>query len=173
MRIALVVAVARNGVIGRSGALPWRIADDLKWFRRQTIGKPVIMGRKTFDSIGKPLKDRVNIVVSRSTRSIAGVIVARSVDDALAIAAREAARLAAEEVCVIGGGEIYAQCLDRADRIYLTEVDAKVSGDACFPALDDTDWLRDLAGESGQSDRNEHPCRFFILDRRRPTPHPV
>jgi dihydrofolate reductase len=166
VRLSLVVAVAANGVIGRAGALPWRIADDLKWFRQRTIGKPIVMGRKTFDSIGQPLKGRANIVVSRRGRAIDGAILARSIDDALAIARLEAEKLGAEEICVIGGGEIYAQTLAIADRIYLTEVDAVAEGEARFPALDDRDWRRTAAGGADQSDRNEHSCRFFILDRR-------
>ncbi len=166
MRISLVVAVAKNGVIGRNGGLAWKISDDLKRFRALTTGKPVVMGRKTFDSIGKPLKGRTNIVVSRSMAPQDGVILARTVDDALRLAADAAARLGVDEICVIGGAEVYRRTLPLADRIHLTEVDALVDGDVHFPEIDPAAWTRTPDGGCEKSVRNEHTCRFFILDRR-------
>lgn len=124
--LAFVVAVARNGAIGMDGKLPWRIPEDMKHFKRVTLGHAVIMGRKTWESIGKPLVDRRNIVVSRSA-SIGGVEVARSVDDAL-----ELAWQTDEEPRVIGGGEIYRLALPRATKIFLTEIDRDVVADAFF-----------------------------------------
>jgi dihydrofolate reductase len=166
MRISIVAAVGRNGVIGRGGALPWRLSDDLKRFRRITSGKPVIMGRKTYDSIGKPLPDRCNIVVSRTAVALAGAQVARSVEDALQRAEDARQELGAEEICVIGGADIFRAALPSADRIYLTEVDADTEGDVYFPPIDPSEWTRRFEGEAPRSMRNEHTCRFFVLDRR-------
>jgi len=166
MRISLIVAVAKNGVIGRDGALAWKISDDLKRFRALTTGKPVIMGRKTFDSIGKPLPDRVNIVVSRKMAPQEGIIVAPTIEDALRLGADAAAHLDADEIFVIGGAEIYARALPLAERIHLTEVDAEVAGDVRFPALSDDEWRRIEVGAAARSPRNEYDCRFYTLDRR-------
>jgi dihydrofolate reductase len=166
MRVSIVVAVAKNGVIGRDGGLAWKISDDLKRFRALTMGKPVIMGRKTFQSIGKPLKGRANIVVSRSSALIDGAAVARSFEDALTMGADDAAATGADEICIIGGAEIYRQALKVADRIHLTEVDAAIDGDVHFPAIDPAEWVRRAEGGCEKSLQNEHSCRYFILDRR-------
>lgn len=167
MRVALVVAIAENGVIGDKGAMPWRISDDLKWFKKVTLGKPVIMGRKTFESIGKPLPGRRNIVVTRSASwKQDGVVRAASVDEALRRAAAFAEEYGADEICIIGGGEIYAQTLDRAQRIYLTRVAASVDGDAHFPPFDQAAWRASAAGGCKKGEKNQYPCQFFILDRR-------
>jgi len=165
MRIALVVAVAQNGVIGREGRLAWKISDDLKRFREITLGKPVIMGRKTFDSIGRPLPGRVNIVVSRQAGEIAGATVAPSVEDALRLGAEAAAHLDTDEICVIGGAEIYAATLPLASRLYWTEVEAEVAGDVIFPAFDREKWSTRATGRAERSSRNEHSAAFFVLDR--------
>lgn len=166
MRIALVVAAARNGVIGRGGGLAWKISDDLKRFREVTLGKPVVMGRKTYDSIGRPLPQRVNIVVTRRAEPIAGVLVAASVEDALRLGSAAAAQLDKDEICVIGGAEIYAATLPLASRIYLTEVEADIEGDTHFPPIDPAQWSRREAGRAERSSRNEHSAAFFVLDRR-------
>jgi dihydrofolate reductase len=166
MRIALVVAVARNGVIGRAGGLAWKISDDLKRFREITLGKPVIMGRKTYDSIGRPLPERVNIVVSRRQAPIEGVLLAASVEEALRLGFESAAHLDTDEICVIGGADIYAQTMALASRIYLTEVEAEVEGDTHFPPIDPAAWARRGAGRVERSSRNEHSAGFFVLDRR-------
>ena len=165
-RIALVAAVARNGVIGRDGALAWKISDDLRRFREITLGKPVIMGRKTFESIGRPLPERINIVVTRRPGPIDGVLVAPSIEEALRLGFEAAAHLAADEVCIIGGAEIYALAMPVASRIYLTEVEAEVEGDTVFPAIDPLQWSRRPLGRAGRSSRNEHSAAFFVLDRR-------
>lgn len=135
--IALVVAASRNGVIGREGDLPWRIPSDLRRFKAITMGKPVIMGRKTWDSLPrKPLPGRQNIVISRKDMVLDGAAVAGDPDAAVALARRSHTG----EICVIGGGEIYRQFLPMASRIYLTEVDADVQGDTYFEALDPDEW---------------------------------
>ncbi len=147
-KIVLVAAVARNGAIGARGGLPWRLPSDLKHLRETTWGRPMVMGRKTFDSIGRPLPGRETIVVTRD-ESFAreGVHVARSVEDALALGALRAKAMGVDEIMVIGGGELYRATLDRADRIVLSEVDLAPEGDAFFPALDPSQW-REVARET-------------------------
>lgn len=178
-RIALVVAVAENGVIGAGGALPWRIADDLAFFKRVTLGKPVIMGRKTCQSIGKPLPGRLNIVVTRD-RNYApqGVETAPSLGAALARAQAAAIALGASEIAVIGGAEIYAAALPLADRIYFTRVHASPTGDTFFPHLPEAEWRATRLGMAEADDppasatkwRNQYACSFFQLDRMGPGP---
>jgi len=166
MLIALVVAVAENGVIGSGGGLAWKISDDLKWFKKVTLGKPIVMGRKTFDSIGRALPGRANIVVTRSRDfAVEDVTAAMSFDAALAAAETAAKEAGVEEICVIGGGEIYRQALPRAGRIYLTRVEARVEGDTFFPPIDPAQWRETAAGGCEQDEKNQHSCRFFILDR--------
>lgn len=166
-RLALVVAVARNGVIGADGGLAWKISDDLKWFKEKTMNKPMIMGRKTFDSIGKALPGRDNIVLTRAPAFRAeGVFIARSLEGAIQLARACADARGADEVSVIGGADIYAQTLPRASRIYLTAVDAEVEGDARFPAYDSAQWRQTRVGSSPQNEKNEHACEYFILDRK-------
>lgn len=168
IRVAQVAAVANGGVIGAGGALPWRIADDLKWFKQTTMGKPIIMGRKTFASIGKALPGRDTIVVTRDPDFEApGVFIVRTIPDVLGLAEACANERGADEFCFIGGGEIYAQTLPLADRIYLTRVDAEIEGDVFFPQIDSAQWSETLVGSCAKSEKNEHACEFFILDRRR------
>jgi dihydrofolate reductase len=158
--ISLVVAVSRNGIIGRDGKLPWRLPSELQRFKAITLGKPVIMGRKTWDGLPrKPLPGRLNIVLSRRDALMAGATVVTSVDAAL-----EAAGVA-DEVCVIGGGEVYNLFLPRAMRIYLTEVDSEVEGDTRFPPLDPKEWreVRSEAFAAGAGDSNSYIMR--ILER--------
>ena len=166
MRLSLIVAVARNGVIGRNGGLAWKISDDLKRFKETTTGHPVIMGRKTFESIGKALPNRVNIVVSRAMTDRDDAIVARSIGEAVQIAKAAAKDMEVGEALVIGGSDIYERTLPVADRIYLTEVDAEVEGDVRFPSIDEALWVRRRTGRVEKSERNQHACDFFILDRR-------
>ena len=166
MIISLVVAVAESNVIGAGGTLAWRISDDLKWFKQQTIGKPVIMGRKTYDSIGKALPGRDNIVVTRNKDFVAeNIIVEASVEAAISRAQKCAGQRAINEVCVIGGGEIYAQALPVADRIYLTRVNALIEGDVFFPALDSAEWDETLVSTCEITAKNQFACEFFILNR--------
>ncbi len=160
MKISLIVAAATNNVIGRDGALPWHLSEDLKRFKRLTTGKPLIMGRLTHESIGKPLPDRRNIVVSRRAGlEIDGCEVVATLDDALLLTAD------AEEVMVIGGGNIYEQILPRADRIYMTRVNASPDGDTYFPELNDEEWQLVDQEDFAADDSRPHGFSFITLDR--------
>lgn len=153
-------------MIGRDGAIPWRVPSDLKVFRRLTMGKPVIMGRKTYDSIGKPLDGRDNIVVTRNADfSAAGVARAGGVEEALRIARERAARRGVDEITVIGGAEIFAAMLALAGRIYLTRIHARPEGDTVFPALDPNVW-REISSASVPPDaRDTAPATLHIYER--------
>lgn len=160
-RIAIVVAVSRNGVIGRDGGLPWHISSDLQRFKAITMGKPIIMGRKTWESLPrKPLPGRQNIVITRQKNFVAdGAWVAADLHAAIALAG------GADEICIIGGGDIYRQALPLTERLYLTEVDMDVEGDTHFPDLDPNEW-REVALErhpKGPRDSAEFSLR--TLDR--------
>jgi dihydrofolate reductase len=159
-RIALIAAMAENRVIGRANRLPWRLSGDLRRFKALTMGKPVIMGRKTYESIGKPLPGRSNIVVTRDRGYRAqGCRVVHSLEQALEAAAGDA------EVMVIGGAELYRQSLERAERIYLTRVKAEVDGDALFPYIEPQQW-REVERESHRADeKNEFDYDFITLQR--------
>ena len=158
MEIVFVVAVAENGVIGANGAMPWRLRSDMKHFKAVTMGRPVVMGRKTFVSIGRPLPGRTNIVVTRDAGFRADrVVVTHSFTDAKAIATGDALRRFATEIAVIGGAEIYAQWMDSADRLEITEVHARPEGDTRFPAVDPVAWeevarVRNPAGSHDSAD---------------------
>jgi dihydrofolate reductase len=158
MEIVLIAAVAENGVIGASGAMPWRLKSDMARFKALTSGRPVVMGRKTFVSIGRPLPGRTNIVVTRDLGFRAeGVVATYSFADAKAIATGDALRRFATEIAVIGGAEIYAQWMDGADRLEITEVHARPDGDTRFPAIDPTAWeeaarVRNPAGSHDSAD---------------------
>jgi dihydrofolate reductase len=139
--IALIVAVARNGVIGRDNTLPWRLPADLKHFKATTLGKPIVMGRKTFESLGKPLPGRTNIVITRDESfSAHGAVVVHSIDEALRVADEVATRDGAGEIMVIGGAQIYKEALPLARTLYYTKVELDVEGDAFFPELDTAQW---------------------------------
>jgi dihydrofolate reductase len=141
MKIVLVAAIGANNVIGRDGALPWRLKSDLAHFRAVTINKPVVMGRKTFQSIGKPLKDRTNIVISRDAAfSVPGVLTAASFEAALTLARKDATARGADEIMIIGGSDIFAAALPLADRLEITHVHASPEGDVTFPPIDPTIW---------------------------------
>ena len=159
MRIALVVAMSRNRVIGRDNALPWHAPEDLKHFKRLTTGKAVVMGRKTYASIGKPLPNRLNIVITRDRGfHAAGIVNAYSLDEALRLAEES---MLGPEVMVIGGAQIFAAVLPVADRIYLTELDIEVDGDVFLPPLEPGHWR--------EAERTRHggppPMSFVTLDR--------
>ncbi|MCB2109256.1 MAG: dihydrofolate reductase [Rhodobacteraceae bacterium] len=159
--IALVVARAANHVIGANGALPWRISADLKFFKSLTVGKPVVMGRKTYESIGRPLPRRTNIVVTRDTAWAAdGVVAAHDLPNALALAYEDAHRTGVNEVMVIGGGEIYRQALPQARRIYLTEVHRDYDGDAAFE-FDATGW-REISRDRHEPETPDGPAFSFV-----------
>ena len=165
--VSLVVAIARNGVIGRDGGLPWRLSSDLKRFKANTIGRPVIMGRKTFESIGRPLPGRDNIVVSRnSSFRFDGIFAAGSVDEALSLARVKAKAAHAHEICVIGGGEIYRQTFYLANRLVVTHVEAEIEGDATFPNIDPSIW-REVSSEAFPAgEKDSHATRHVVYERR-------
>lgn len=141
VRVVLVAAVATNGVIGRDNALIWRLKSDLAHFKATTLGKPVVMGRKTFEGLGRPLPKRLNIVVSRQPGlSIRGVVVAPSWEAARAVALAEALRSGADRIAVIGGGDLYARTIFEADELLITHVDATPEGDTVFPAIEQAIW---------------------------------
>ena len=158
--IVLVVAVADNGVIGRGGALPWHLPDDLKFFKAVTMGKPLLMGRRTFESIGKPLPGRRNLVLTRGAAAyLAGVEAVASIDAALALLP------ATPELCVIGGATLFAQTLPLAQRLYLTEVHGAVEGDVRFPNWNRADWRETERREHPADERHLYAVSFVTLDR--------
>lgn len=165
-KIVLVAAHARNGVIGRDGDMPWRLPSDLKHFKAVTLGTPVIMGRKTYLSIGRPLPGRANIVISRSGFSAEGIETVESLDAALELAQRHADKSGASQVSVIGGGQIYALAIGLADELLLTEVDADIEGDTIFPEIDSTLWERVSLSEPVRTDKDSHSVRFAVWQRR-------
>ncbi len=164
--IALIVAMAENGVIGRDGGLPWRLSSDLKLFRRATMGKPLIMGRKTYASLGKPLEGRDNIVITRNPGFAAeGVFMVHSLDEALA-RARECARAGeVDEIFVIGGAEVFREALPFAGRIYLTQIKAVVEGDVTFPAIDWQNWRVRSSQPYEKGPKDDFSFTFSILER--------
>jgi len=165
-RIVLVVAVAENGVIGRAGQLPWRLASDLRRFRQLTLGKPVVMGRKTYASIGKPLDGRDNIIVTHQPDfHAAGVHVASAVEEALELGQRLAAKHGVGEVMVIGGEEIFRRALGRAQRIHLTRVHATPAGDARFDPPGPPAWRETQRAPMVQGPNDQFPADFIVLDR--------
>jgi len=159
--VSLIVAMAQNGVIGRDNALPWRLPEDLRRFRAFTLGKPILMGRKTFESIGRPLEGRTNLVLTRDRSWFGhGVIVVHSVEEALTQAS------ASDELVVIGGAEIYRLVLPFARRIYLTHVHADVQGDITFPEFDPTQWADVEYSSQPADDEHAYPVTFVTLERR-------
>ena len=167
MEIVFVVAVAENGVIGAGNAMPWRLKSDMKRFVALTTGRPVVMGRKTYESIGRPLPRRTNIVVTRDPNFRArGVIVTNSFGDADAIARGDALRRFATEIAIIGGAEIYAQWLDRADRLEVTEIHARPDGDTRFATIDAKDW-EEVARERHNAGPDDSADFSYVTFRRR------
>ena len=165
--LALVAARARNGVIGRNGTLPWRMKGDMALFKATTLGKPVIMGRKTWDSLPKkPLPGRANFVLSRDgTFEPLGAVVCDRFQEALSMAREQAQEDGAEEVCVIGGTALFTLALPKAKRLYLTEVEADVEGDAVFPAFDEADWVEVQRKSSSAAEGDDHAFTIRVLDR--------
>jgi len=167
-RIALIAAVARNNVIGRDNRLPWRLPEDLKFFKRTTLGKPLVLGRRTWESFGsKPLPGRPHIVLTgdRGYRA-EGALVCHTLGEALTAADGLAGRAGVDEVMVIGGGRLFAEALPLAHRLYLTEVNAEPAGDAYFPPFDRGDWAETelMAGDAAGPD--SPAFRILCLDRR-------
>ncbi len=165
--LVLVAAVARNGVIGANGGLPWRLSSDLKRFKALTWGKPLVMGRKTFASIGRALPGRDTIVVTRDPAfDPPGALVARNLDEALDLAAERARAMDADDIIIAGGGEIYAQTIERASRLFITEIALDAQGEARFPAIDPHAW-RETRRETGKrSPRDDADFAFVEYERR-------
>ena len=166
MRLALIVAQAKNRVIGVNNALPWYLPEDLKYFKRVTMAKPIIMGRKTYESIGKPLPGRMNIVVSRNAEFAPdGVTVVASLEAAIEQAECVCEIQGIDEAMVIGGAQIYAQALPLAHRLYLTQVRAEVEGDAWFPAFAEEQWHEVGREDFAAREPNPYDYSFIVLDR--------
>ncbi len=169
MHIAIHVAIAENGVIGSKGGLPWRLSTDLKRFKATTMGKPIVMGRKTWESFPKrPLPGRLNIVVTRdNTYRAEGAETAPSLQDAIALAKVRARCMAVtDEICVIGGGEIYRQALPLADRLHVTHVLASVDGDTVFPTIDPAVWRLASSQDVPPGEKDSHATRYAVYERR-------
>ena len=167
VRLAAIVAAAENGVIGRNNALPWHLPGDLQYFKRVTMGKPIIMGRKTFESIGKPLPGRSNIVISRNAQFQAdGVRAVNSLAAALRVAEDIALIDGVDEVVVIGGAEIYRESLPQTSRLYLTQVHASVEGDAYMPEVQWSDWRETAREHFSAQGANPYDYSFVVFERR-------
>ena len=162
MTLSLVVAASSNNVIGRDGGLPWHLPDDLRQFKRLTTGKAVIMGRSTYESIGRPLPDRRNIVMTRNADYVAdGCDVVSSVSEAMD------AVEGAEEVMIIGGGQVYRDFLPLANRIYLTRVQAEVEGDTYFPEIDEATWRLVSSEHHAADEKHRYAFDVMVFERRR------
>ncbi|KOO13555.1 diacylglycerol kinase [Vibrio xuii] len=159
MIISMIAAMAQDRVIGIDNQMPWHLPADFAWFKRCTMGKPVVMGRKTYDSIGRPLPGRQNIVISRdASLVIEGVTTVTSIEEALAAAG------SVEEVMVIGGGTIYEACLPKANKLYVTHIEAEIQGDTQFPAWGDE--FKETYSEAYSADeKNAYDMRFVVLER--------
>ena len=158
--ISIIVAVAKNGVIGDKNSLLWHLREDMIHFRTTTSGHPVVMGRKTYDSIGRPLPKRTNVVITRDTNlAIEDCTVVHSLDEAVAMFDKS------EEVFIIGGAQIYKQALPLADRIYLTVIDKEYEGDTSFPEIDYSAWNEISREEHSGGEEFEHPFAFITLER--------
>jgi dihydrofolate reductase len=165
MRISIIAAVAENGVIGRDGRLPWHLSDDLRRFKQLTMGHTIVMGRRTWESIGRPLAGRRMIVVSRRAdyrTKVVGVLVAGSLGDALKTAESYGDR----EIFIVGGAELYREAIPRAERLYLTRVHADVEGDTHFPNIDVSHWRQSESTHHSADERNDFPCSFEVYERK-------
>ncbi|MEH6627485.1 MAG: dihydrofolate reductase [Motiliproteus sp.] len=166
MKLALIVAQSENRVIGRNNKLPWHLPEDLKYFKSVTMGKAIIMGRKTYDSIGRPLPGRTNIVVTRDTEYfVEGVEVVHSLEAAMDKAEALSLINGNDEALIIGGSELYRQALSKADRLYLTQVHHQITGDACFPELDLSEWHQVGREDFTADGCNPYDYSFLVLDR--------
>lgn len=166
MILSVIVAMAHNRVIGLNNQMPWHLPADLAWFKKNTLNKPVIMGRKTFESIGRPLPNRHNIVISRqiepSDNKISNVSWVKSIDEAISLAQAQQP----DEVFIIGGGNIYQQVLPLIDRLYLTHIDAELQGDTYFPDYLSEQWQVIYQEDHQADEKNSYPYQFKILQRK-------
>jgi len=160
MKLAIIVATDKQGLIGRDNDLPWKISADLQYFRRVTMGKPLVMGRNTHESIGRPLPGRKNIIVtSDKTYYVEGCTVVNSLDGAIEACGE------AEEVMVMGGASLYKQLLPQAERLYLTQVNAELEGDTWFPDWDKNQWQEISREDHLADEKNQYPYSFVVYDR--------
>ena len=166
MILSVIVAMAHNRVIGLNNQMPWHLPADLAWFKKNTLNKPVIMGRKTFESIGRPLPNRHNIVISRQIESIdnkiSNVSWVKSIDEAISLAQKQQS----DEVFIIGGGNIYQQVLPLIERLYLTHIDAELQGDTYFPDYLSEQWQVIYQEDHQADEKNSYPYQFKILQRK-------
>jgi dihydrofolate reductase len=165
--VTLVVAVSQNGVIGRDGGLPWRLSSDLKRFKADTMGRPIVMGRKTYQSIGRLLPGRENIIVSRDPAfQVHGATVFTDIETALSFARAKAHEIGAGDVAVIGGGEIYRQVFSVADRLVVTWVLAAIDGDTKFPDIDSKHWMEVESKDFPAGEKDSHATKRILYKRR-------
>ena len=157
--VSIIVAIAKNGIIGDKNSLLWHISEDMRFFRETTSGHPVIMGRKTYDSLGRPLPKRTNVVISRTTKHIEGCTVVGSLEEAIALFPKE------EEVFIIGGAQIYALAMEVADRLYLTRVEHDYQGDTSFPEWDESKWKLLSRTPYERGEKYEYPFAFECYER--------
>lgn len=159
--------MSENHVIGKNNSLPWRLPEDLKYFKRVTMGHPIVMGRKTFESIGRPLPGRLNIVVSRKNDwRFEGAVHAASLEEGLKIAEREAASKGLDQVMLVGGAQLYQQAFSRCTRLYLTQVHAQIDGDAFFPELDLSAWTELSREDHAADEKNPYSYSFIVMQRK-------
>jgi dihydrofolate reductase len=164
--LSMIVATADNNIIGKDNDMPWHLPADLAYFKKNTLGKPIIMGRKTFESIGRPLPGRRNIVISRDENYQAeGIDSVTSVEQALALVDGSDGSQGVEEIMVIGGGSIYAHCLPKADRLYITHIKAPIDGDTQFPNYDDGSWEKVSSELRDSDEKNAHQLDFCVYER--------
>ena len=164
--IALIVAMGENRAIGRGGDLPWHLHSDMRYFRKVTMGKPIIMGRLTFNSLGRALDGRVNIVLTRNAGFAApGAVMAYSLEEGLDVARRAAAAASVDEIMVMGGEDVFREVLPQASRIYLTEVHAAPHADTWFPELDLSEWRERSREWHAAGPRDDHAFSFVVLER--------
>lgn len=172
VKIAMIAGVAENGVIGSDQTIPWRVPSDMAFFKQTTMGKPIVMGRKQFETVGKPLPGRTNIVITRQRHyQPDGVLVFHDIDAALAQARQIAEADGVDEIMIIGGGELYAQLMDRADRLYITHIDLSPAGDVRFPAIAPEQWTVVDLPEVAPSPRDEASYRVKVYERRGDAAH--
>lgn len=167
MIISVVVAVSKNGVIGRDNGMPWRLSTDLQRFKKLTFGKPVVMGRKTWESLGRPLPGRTNIVITRDAAYKAdGAVVVPSIDAALKVGEQAARDADVNEICIIGGAQIYAQAMDKATHLHVTHIDAEIDGDAFFSIVDPKIWQIVSEENVPPGEKDNYATRYVVYTRR-------
>jgi dihydrofolate reductase len=172
IRIAMIAGVAENGVIGNEQTIPWRVPSDMAFFKQTTMGKPIVMGRKQYETVGRPLPGRSNIVITRQKGYAPdGVLVFHDIDSALKKAGEIALSDGADEIMIIGGGELYAQLMARADRLYISHIDLSPEGDVRFPAIKPEDWAVIDLPEVAPSAKDEASYRVKVYGRRKGATH--